>query len=548
MNRPENPDDVLAAIDIGTNSVHLVVARVGPMRLDVIEHEREMVRLGSSGGDMKQLSDEAIDRGIAVLHRFRQVAAIYGARVRAVATSAVREAENRLVFMDRARREAGVDVEVISGFEEARLIHLGVLQAVPVFDQPVLVCDIGGGSTELVVGHRGEVVASRSLRLGAIRLTQRFFPDGRATKSAVESCRRYVEATLAPFAREVRRLGWEVAVGSSGTIGAVCDVVAAQRPDPRPRTFNNFTITREEIDDAVRRLLEPTTTKGRAKVPGLDPRRADIILGGALVLEQVVDELGVDRLTFSAYALREGVLLDTWQRYHGGSLHHLSDLRRRSVEHLVDLMDEDPAHSRQMARLALQLFDGTADIHGLGDDSREVLEAAARLCNVGLFVSHSGHHKHSYYLIRNSEQLAGFTDREIELIAQVARYHRKSAPKKRHAPFAALSPADQRRVSVLAGLLRVAVALDRNHTSRVADVHSIAKDGGLAIDVVPRPGADIALELYSAEQRKDLLEATLDLPVSVVEADGSASPAAGTSAPASAAGGSSASAAGPPNQ
>lgn len=518
----------MAAIDIGTNSVHLVVAKVGERRFEVIEHEREMVRLGSSGGDMKQLDEAAMNRGIDVLDRFRQVAEIYGARVRAVATSAVREAENRAIFLERARSEAGVDVEVISGFEEARLIHLGILQAVPVFDQRLLVCDIGGGSTELVVGQRGEVLVSRSLKLGAIRQTQRFFPDGRRTKEAVEACRRYVRATLAPVARDVRRLGWEVAVGSSGTIGAICQVAAAQRDGPRPQTFNNFTVSRDEIGSAVRRLLEPSSAKGRAKVPGLDPGRADIILGGALILEQVVEELDVAELTFSDYALREGVLLDTWQRIRGSSLHHLSDLRRRSVEHLAELMDEDPAHSAQVARLALQLFDGTAELHGLGDDSREVLEAAALLSNVGLFVSHSGHHKHSYYVIRNSEQLTGFTDREIELIAQVARYHRKSTPKKRHPAYAALSPSDQRRVSVLAGLLRIAVGLDRNHAARVAAVDGIDKDDGLLIEVVPRPGADIALELYSATQRKELLESTLDRPVTLVQASsGPAAAAAG---------------------
>lgn len=530
--------DVLAAIDLGTNSVHLVVARVGGSaagrdgraggsHFEVIEREREMVRLGTAAGDMKWLDSAAMERGIAALDHFRQVAEIHGARPRVVATSAVREAENRSVFLRRAREEAGVEVEVISGFEEARLIHLGVLQAVPVFDRRLLVCDIGGGSTELVVGYKADVLASRSLKLGAIRLTERFFPEGRRTNDGVKACRQYVQVTLAPFAREARRLGWEVAVGSSGTIGAVCAVAAARRDEPRPHTFNNFTVSRDEIDTAVHQLLEAKTAKARAKVPGLDPRRADIILAGALVLEQVVGELDVDELTFSDYALREGVLLDTWQRAHGGSLHHLSDLRRRSVLHLVDLMDEDPEHSMQVARLALELFDGTRDRHGLGDDSREVLEAAALLCNVGLFVSHSGHHKHSYYVIRNSEHLAGFTDREIELIAQVARYHRKSPPRSRHVEFAALTPDDQRRVSVLAGLVRVAVGLDRNHGGRVDKVYCRDDGDALMIEVVPRGREDIAMELYAATQRKGLLEAALDCTVEVVRADRAAADLAG---------------------
>jgi exopolyphosphatase/guanosine-5'-triphosphate,3'-diphosphate pyrophosphatase len=513
--------DVLAAIDLGTNSVHLVVAKVEETRFEVIEREREMVRLGSSGGDMKRLADDAMDRGIAALGRFRQVAQIYGARVRAVATSAVREADNRDDFLARARTEAGIDVEVISGFEEARLIHLGVLQAVPAFDRRLLVCDIGGGSTELVVGHTGDVLFSRSLKLGAIRLSQRFFPDGRASSSAVEACRRYVRLSLAPFKRTIANLEWEVAVGSSGTIGAVLELAARHRDQAKPRTLNNLTVSRDEIKAAVKQITKAKTVDDRAAISGLDPKRADIILGGALILDEVVRELGVRELVFSDYALREGVLLDTWQRAHGASLHHLSDLRRRSVLHLADLMDEDPDHSAQVARLALQLFDGTCMGHELGDDSREVLEAAALLCNVGLFVSHSGHHKHSYYVIRNSEQMTGFTDREIELIAQVARYHRKSAPKESHPAFSALGDDDKRRVRILAGLLRVAVGLDRDHGGRVAQVRCRTDGDQLVIEVVPRPEADVALELHAASQRLDLLGSilALDIEITAVEAE-----------------------------
>lgn len=507
--------EILAAIDVGTNSVHLVVAKVDGSGIEVIEREREMVRLGSSGGDMKRMAPAAMDRAVAVLDRFRQVAEIHDARVRVVATSAVREAANRHLLLQRARREAGVDVEVISGFEEARLIHLGVLQAVPVYDTQRLLCDIGGGSTELVVGRHAEVLASRSFRLGAIRLTHRFFPGHSLKPAAVEACRHYIRTTLAPGVREMSRLGFEVAVGSSGTIGAMCSMAIALRGEPQPQTLNAFTITREEIDRVTARLIKTRTVKARAKIPGLDPRRADIIVAGALILEQVAAMLDVVDLTFSDYALREGVLLDTWQRGHGGSLHHLSDLRRRSVLQLAELMDEDPEHSAQVTRLALQLFDATRSLHGLGDDSREVLEAAALLANVGLHVSHAGHHKHSYYLIRHSEHLTGFTDREIELIAQVARYHRKSMPRQKHEAFAALSSHDRRRVRILAGLLRVAVGLDRNHAARVDHVscrHG-EEDGTLAIEAVPRPDEDVSLELYAADQRKELLETALGVDV-----------------------------------
>ncbi len=514
------PDDVLAAIDIGTNSVHLVVARVvDGERFEVVEREKEMVRLGSSAGDMKRLSRPAMQRGIEALTRFRQVAEVHDARLTAVATSAVRESENRDVFIDRAWTEAGVHVDVISGFEEARLIHLGVLQAVPVFDRRLLLCDIGGGSTELLLGKQGEVLASRSVKLGALRLTHRFFAGGRLHPGAVDACRRYIRATLAPFSRDLRRQGFEVAVGSSGTIGALCEMASELRDGPRPRTFNGFVLTRGELTEVVRGLAKAPTVTARAKLGGLDPKRADIILAGALILEQVVAELDIDEIAFSEAALREGVLLDTWRRMHGGSLHHLSELRRRSVVHLAGLMDEDPNHSAQVARLALELFDRTTQLHGLGDDAREYLEAAALLANVGLFISHAQHHKHSYYVIRSSEHLTGFNDREIELIAQVARYHRKSAPKPKHPEHAALPEEDRRLVCVLAGILRVAVGLDRNHAARVRSLRVEEADDQLAVMVEPQPGEDISLELYAASTRKELLEAELGRSVALTEAD-----------------------------
>lgn len=524
--------DVLAAVDLGTNSIHLVVAKVEQGRFEIIEREREMVRLGSSGrsaGDepeveveaddeMRRLDPAAMDRAIAALGRFRQIAEVITDQLRVVATSAVREADNRAEFLARIRDEVGLEVEVISGFEEARLIHLGVLQAVPVFDQRLLVCDIGGGSTELVVGQRGDVLASRSFKLGAIRLSQRFFPYGELGSDAVAACRDFVRGTIASFVRDVQRMGWDVAAGSSGTIGAIFEMAAAHRDQPKPRTYNNFVISRDEVDGVVSRLLKAKSAEERTHVSGLDPRRADIIVGGALILEQVMAELDVAELTFSDYALREGVLLDSWRRTHGGSLHHLSDLRRRSVLHLAELMDEDEEHSAQVARLALQLFDGTAELHGLGDDSREVLEAAALLCHVGLFVSHAGHHKHTYYVIRNSEHLAGFTDREIELIAQVARYHRKSSPAPRHPAFAALDDDDRRRVEVLSGVLRVAVGLDRNHLSRVAEVRCRVQPHYVVVEAVPQPGDELGLELFTAGQRTGPLADALGRPVEVVAA------------------------------
>lgn len=503
----------LAAIDIGTNSVHLVVARAyGTGHFEVIGREKEAVRLGSGQGEMKRLSPAAIDRAIAALRRCRQVADVADAPIRAVATSAVREAQNSATFLRRAWEEAGIDVEVISGFEEARLIHLGVLQAVPIYDKRSLLVDIGGGSTELLVGEQGEALAARSLKLGAIRLTHRFFDAHRLKPGSVDKARRYIRSNLVGFVREVERLGFEVAVGSSGTIEAIAAMANARRGDEPLQTYNNFAVSAAELDAVVGALVAAPTVAERRKVPGLDATRADIILGGTLILEQVVDAFGIGELLVSDYALREGVLLDTLQRHRGRSLHHLSDLRRRSVDHLAALMDDDPEHSARAAELALAVFDETRDRHGLSEDTREYLEAAALLCNVGLFLSHAQHHKHSYYVIRNSEHLTGFTDREIEIIAQVARYHRKSAPKAKHPEFARLKPADQDVVRALAGILRIAIALDRTRVGAVEGVRRVrgpAAGDAVELAVTASEGADVSLELYTAGEVKGLLEQVL---------------------------------------
>jgi exopolyphosphatase/guanosine-5'-triphosphate,3'-diphosphate pyrophosphatase len=508
---------VLAAVDVGTNSIHLVVARVsGNDRFEVITRQKEMVRLGSGRGEMKQLEPAAIERGVQALRRCRSLADAWGAVTRAVATSAVREAQNAQEFLDRARDEAGIDVEVISGFEEARLIQLGVLQALPVYDRRLVLVDVGGGSTEVLFGHGEQVDWARSIKLGSLRMTRRFFPGGEVRGDAVARCRREVRARLAPMLHEAQRLSHEVAVATSGTAETLAAMAAARKGGEVPQSLNAAVLTRRSLGKVVDDLAGARTTEERRRLPGIDESRADILLGGAIVLEQVCDALGIEELTISEYALREGVLLDSLHRARGGSLHHLSDLRRASVFHLMELCDDDPDHSLQVSRLALQLHDALAARLGVGDAERELLEAAALLANVGLFVSHSGHHKHSYYVIRNSEHLMGFTDREIEVIAQVARYHRKSPPSvDKHPEFAALSEADRRTVRALAALLRPSIGMDRNHDGAVQ--HLIVKDEGeqVTIELVGAEGADLSLETYSANERVGLLAELLGAEVRV---------------------------------
>ncbi len=430
-NRPVWKSDTLAAIDIGTNSIHLIVAKINTNHsFEIIARENEVVRLGSGAKDMKYLQAEAMDRAIETIIRYRQIAEIYNAQIRAVATSAVREALNQTVFLEKARVEAGVDVEIISGFEEARLIYLGILQALPVYDKKVLLIDIGGGSTEFLVGRAGEVFRANSLKLGAVRLTDLFFKGDPIDERSIAKCRQHVKALLDPMARELRSSGFEMVVGSSGTILNLAQMIQVLHDQEPAQYLSNFTFDRSDFNKIIKVLVKADTIKKRQKIDGLDQKRADIIQGGAILLEQIFDALKFDSITVSGFALREGVILDTVGKSHGESLHHLSDIRYKGVLHLAETCRYERGHADQVARLALQIYDQLRDmdLHIMADMNREYLEAAAILHDIGFFISHDQHHRHGYYIIRNSEYLTGFTSREIEIIALVARYHRKSGP------------------------------------------------------------------------------------------------------------------------
>ena len=502
----------LAAIDVGTNSVHLVIARSTPLGpLDVLARDREKVRLGSGDGDMKSLDPDAVERAVAAIDRFAQIAAGYDAELVAVATSAVRESSDPRAFLKEVRRKTGVRLEVIAGVEEARLIHLGALSAVAVGTGTHLVIDIGGGSTEVVVGREAEPLLVRSLKLGHIRLTDGFLPGGVVGEESVRRLRSYLKSFLATVANEVAALGHDVAIGCSGTIETVATMAA--RMDGRAvRTVDNLVLTRDGLTAVVDELIARPQPEDRLDLPGLDQARADVIVAGALLLQQLFRAFGIAEMIVSPTALREGVVLDRLRRRTGerGVLHHLPDLRRRSVLAVAHRFDEDVVHAEHATDLALGLFDETASIHGLGEPEREILEAAGVLHNVGRFIAHAAHHKHSYYLIRTSEQLLGFTEQELELIALVARYHRRSEPRPRHLEFAALPEVDQHTVRVLAGLLRVGIGLDRSYRRVVRRVEATITDERLEIGLHVVDGESAELEIFAAEERVGLLSASLE--------------------------------------
>ncbi len=503
----------LAAIDIGTNSIHLVIAEVNPETgmFKILGREREMVRLGSSAGDMKFLSKDAMDRGIETLNRFKGFADSAEAPVRAVATSAVREALNRQEFIDRVKEVVGIRIEIASGIEEARYIYLGILQALPVFNKRILLIDIGGGSTEFLIGSQREIFYTDSFKLGALRLTMRFFPDGELNPRSIKECRRYIRGMLSIVVREFRSLGFESAVGSSGTVLNIANVINTEKHGEDKSRLNNFTFTADELYETVDKIIDAKSAKQRAKIPGIDPDRADIIPAGAILLEQIFKELKLKEITVSEFALREGILLDTYEKkFRLKNPDHLNDIRYKSVLQMAESFRFEREHAEHTAGLALSIFDQTKDLHKLGDTEREYLEAATVLHEIGNFISHTQHHRHSYYLIRNAE-LLGFTEDEKEIIANIARYHRKSHPKSKHPEFSKLNDEDRDVVKKLSSILRIADGLDRTHSSVVEDVY-VRLDGDTISFVLNKnkPGSSgtLELEIWGAEQKKKLFEET----------------------------------------
>lgn len=500
--------EVIAAIDVGTNSFHMVIATVSTRGvLRILARNKEMVRLGTAAGDMKKLSDDAMDRGVSTLKMFVKEAEQHGAHVRAVATSAVREAFNREDFVARVKKTTGVEIEVVSGIEEGRLIYVGALHALPLVSKRAFVIDIGGGSTETVIGVQGEASYVHSAKLGHIRMSKRFFPNGISNDASVEQCRQAIRGDWATVFQSLIAYGFETAVGCSGTIISIASMALARRGVRVPESLNGMVFSRTELLETIDAVVKAKTTAKRAQLPGLEPKRADVILGGALILEQAILGLNLQELTISGYALREGIVFDTVQKQRDiKEYHNLSHLRYQSVDHLCELYRVRRRHSEHVRNLSLRLFDDLKPLHGYGDTERELLEAAALLHDVGYHIAADQHHKHSEYIIRNSP-MPGFTNDESEIIANIARYHRKSHPKKKHEGFLKLMSREQQVVRSMAAILRIAEGLDRRQQQVVTTVHAALKPGYIEI-YLTTPTTIPDIELWGAERRKSLMEET----------------------------------------
>lgn len=501
---------LIAAIDVGTNSFHLLIASVNNRgMLQINSREKEVVRLGSSSGDMKYLSPEAISRGFETLKNFAQLAKSENAEIFAVATSAVREALNKKEFLDKVKDELGIDIEVISGNEEGRLIYLGVLHALPILNKKTLIIDIGGGSTETIVGLNGEILYVNSVKLGAIRLTKRFFDTDKISNKQIEECREFIKGEWTPILKNVEKCGFETVVGTSGTIQNIALMVLSEKNERIPDILNGITISTEDSLKIIQRIISAKTNEERLELPGIDPSRVDIIVAGALIFEFILKTLQIKKFCISSYALREGILFDKVEKANALQQYgNLSHLRYETIYFLCQQYKVDLKHAEYVKNIALTIFDSLQELHKLGNYERELLEAASLLHDAGYYIAHDQHHKHSYYLIMNSI-MPGFTNDEAEIIANIARYHRKSHPKKKHIEFQNLSEEKQRIVKILAGILRIAEGIDRRQLQTVKEVKVYSNAKEINIHLIPNENSEYPdIELWGANRRKLLLEET----------------------------------------
>jgi exopolyphosphatase/guanosine-5'-triphosphate,3'-diphosphate pyrophosphatase len=503
----------IAAVDVGSNSIHMVVAEVeADGRFRVLDRAKDMVRLGRQTLNKGRLSAQAIDAGVRTLAAFRTLAERQGvSRITAVATSAVREAANGGDFIKKVETDVGLRVKVIPGREEARLIYLGVRHAVDLSGKPTLIVDIGGGSVEFILIERGEPVSLESHKIGVARLSERFFAADPPKPEDLDALETYLGDQLDPMLGEFRKHEVRRVVGTSGTLLNLVAIAGHQRGEPPDLHLNNFAVTAAEISK-VRRLLVRASREERLRLKGLDARRADLIVAGAVLADYILTRVGAKQLVACTWALREGVLLDFIARHRKGieESERYGAPRGRSVARLARHLGETGEHGPRIARLALRLFDQLEADLPVEHAGRELLEYTALLHDVGHHIDHQNHHRHSYYLITNGE-LLGFRRDELEIVGLVARYHRKAPPKASDPEYRALPQKARNTVRALAALLRLADAFDRSHYGVVRDV-SVARRADRVILQLTTTG-DAQLELWEARQRAGLLEEVLGLDV-----------------------------------
>lgn len=459
---PLRDGDMLAALDLGSNSFHMVVAQMVLGQLRVVDRLRETVRMAEGLDGFGGLAPGVRDRALDCLSRFGQrVADIPAHRIRAVATNTVRQLRVPENFLLPAETALGHAIEVISGREEARLVYLGVAHAQPPKDgQLRLVIDIGGGSTECIIGSGMEAIERESLQAGCVASTRRFFPNGKLSRKRWKDAMTEVTAEFQQFASAYRALGWDEAIGSSGTNKAIGEICAAMK-------LTKGAVTAEALPLVRERLLQAERIED-IDLPGLSADRRPIIAGGLLVLESVFAALGLQRMAVSKAALREGVLYDMLGR--GGA----DDPRDASVTALMQRYGIDATQAKRVETTVLQLFDQVAQAWQLDADDRRMLSRAARLHEIGLAIAHSGYHVHGAYILEHSD-IAGFSQQEQRFLAALVRTHRRGIPKSAFEMIPDRLLANARRS---AALLRLAVLLHRSHDNELMPMPALRADAG----------------------------------------------------------------------
>ena len=507
----------LAAIDIGSNSIHMIVAQIDrDGQLDIIDRNKEMVRLGERSLTDGYLSEAAQERGLQTLRRFRRLAEDHGVDdIIAVATSAVRESRNGHEFIARVGDDCGIAARVITGEEEARLIYLGAREVFDFGQDVAVLIDIGGGSVEVILADRRRERVVRSLKLGVRRLNEEFLPSDPPTTEELEALRQHVRAAVEPVVNRVAQSGgYQVLLGTSGTARVLGRLVAA-------RSGGEADVVMQSDLSALIEHLAALRDDERSTVPGLDDKRRDAIVEGAVLMHTLVDAFGHDRYQVVDAALREGMIVDYLERNRGDVelLDREPDPRRRSVVMLSRRLSPTGAHPQHVALRALRLFDDLQAVHEGTARERELVEYAGLLHDVGRCVANEAFHKHTQYILLHAK-LAGFSQTERLKLANLARYHRKSGPKSRHTHFMALPVEERERVKRLAILLRLANSLDRGHRGRVSALS--ARVEGDALQLGFRCEDDPALEVSSLQQHAGIVQTTLGLRLKVDAFDASA--------------------------
>lgn len=458
-----------AVIDAGSNAIRLQIASVEqPSVYRIVEQDRRPVRLGHGVFQTGALDPESRVDALETLKRFKSMADKHGAKaIRAVATSAMREAKDSATFIKEAAG-LGISLEILSEDDEARLISLGILSGLK-FDPPLgLFMDIGGGSVELAVGNRSSNFVTFSIPIGAVRLTEHYLKHDPPEEKELAAMNRYAKQKLAPAVRRVSHEKFTMAFGSGGTLTSLSDIDARLTGESHQESL--YVLRRARLK-SLYDLMRTQHLKDRTALITGDPRRADILVAGSAVLLAMMNALELDYVFVSSRGLRDGLMVDLLQRQYSGYTGAWTEAadRSESIEEFGEKYNYDKAHSQHVSRLALSLFEQLRELHGLPDRFSRVLHAAAMLHDIGLFIGYPKHHKHSYYLIKSSGPTS-FDPGELDLIANIARYHRKAHPSPKHLPFGQLSPYQQDIVRKLSAILRVADGLDFGRQGKVERV------------------------------------------------------------------------------